>query len=129
MSSRFKDHKRPDHNPEKWAKLIDAELECDSVECGERPMNPVNKKVVEFNKAQLEQKELNDFIDELKCSNSILCKRAATSIRAKDNRILKLESMLEKKLDLIKCGIAHNYGGDPYENKLYTEARELLLAV
>lgn len=41
-------------------------------------------------------------------------------------RIEELEKMLEKKLDLIKCGIGANYSGDPYENELYTEAAKLL---
>lgn len=42
------------------------------------------------------------------------------------NRIEALEAMLNKKMDLIKCGIVVNYSGNPYENKLYTEARKLL---
>ncbi len=41
-------------------------------------------------------------------------------------RIEALEEMLRGKLDLIKCGIAHNYSGDPYENEKYKEAAELL---
>jgi hypothetical protein len=42
------------------------------------------------------------------------------------NRIEELEAMLRKKMDLIKCGIAVNYSGSPYENELYTEASKLL---
>lgn len=42
------------------------------------------------------------------------------------DRIEKLEAMLTKKLDLIKCGIGGNYGGYPYENELYIEVVELL---
>lgn len=40
----------------------------------------------------------------------------------------KFELMLRKKLELIKCGIAHNYYGDPCENELYTEVVSLLSA-
>ena len=47
------------------------------------------------------------------------------SLEAAD-RIDKLEAMLSKKLDLIKCGIAVNCSGDPYENPKYIEAKELL---
>jgi hypothetical protein len=43
------------------------------------------------------------------------------SIEAAD-RIEALEDMLKSKLDLIKCGIAHNYSGNPYENEKYLEA-------
>lgn len=58
-------------------------------------MNKVNKLVIEFNKKQSEQKELNDFIEDLRAANSLLCKRAATTIRAKDNRVLALEFEIE----------------------------------
>jgi hypothetical protein len=37
------------------------------------------------------------------------------------NRIDELEAMLEKKLDLIRCGIGANYSGDPLDNALYRE--------
>lgn len=52
--------------------------------------------------------------------------RHARYIQA-SKRIIDLELMLAKKLDLIKCGIATNYSGDPFENKLYTEASDLLV--
>ena len=42
------------------------------------------------------------------------------------SRIRELEGMLSKKLDLIKCGIAHNHGGNPYENQRYKEVASLL---
>ena len=48
-----------------------------------------------------------------------ICKEAA-------DRIEKLESMLLKKLDLIKCGIGANYSGNPFENELYLEVVKLL---
>lgn len=41
-------------------------------------------------------------------------------------RIQELEEMLEARLDLIKCGIATNYSGNPYENELYTTAKRML---
>jgi len=44
----------------------------------------------------------------------------------KNDRIKQLEDMLNKKLDLIKCGIGANYSGSPYENELYTEVIDLL---
>ncbi len=50
------------------------------------------------------------------------------SLEAAD-RIEALEQMLRKKLDLVKCGIAVNYSGNPYENKLYTEAADLVKAI
>jgi hypothetical protein len=40
----------------------------------------------------------------------------------------KCRAMLAKKLDLIRCGIGGNYGGNPFENPLYTEVVELLSA-
>ena len=50
----------------------------------------------------------------------------AQIIEARDGRIDELEAMLRKKLDIIKCGISANYSGDPYENKIFLEAWELL---
>lgn len=47
-------------------------------------------------------------------------------VHKRQKRIEALEKMLRKKLDLIKSGIAHNYSGDPYENELYLEVRQLL---
>ncbi len=47
------------------------------------------------------------------------------SIRQED-RIKELESMLAKKLDLVRCGIGGNYSGNPYEYELYTEVVNLL---
>ncbi len=41
-------------------------------------------------------------------------------------RINELEGMLSKKMGLIRCGIGSNYSGDPFENALYIEAREVL---
>lgn len=41
--------------------------------------------------------------------------------------IAELKAMLHKKLDLIKCGIATNYSGDPYDNPLWREAYDLLV--
>jgi len=42
-------------------------------------------------------------------------------------RINRLQSMLRGRLDLIKCGIAHNFPkNSPYENDLYTSVIELL---
>ena len=43
-----------------------------------------------------------------------------------NERIKELEDMMRKKLDLIKCAVAYNYGGSPYENENYTEVEELL---
>lgn len=42
------------------------------------------------------------------------------------SRTENLENMLKDKLDLIKCGIATNYSGNPRENELYTSVIELL---
>ncbi len=39
-----------------------------------------------------------------------------------------LHEMLRVKLELIRCGIGANYSGNPYKNKLYTEAADLLEA-
>lgn len=41
-------------------------------------------------------------------------------------RIDELEKMLFSKLDLIKCGIAANYSGNPCENSSYTDILLLL---
>lgn len=38
----------------------------------------------------------------------------------------EMYAMLEKKLDLIRCGIGSNYSGDPRDNALYKEVVELL---
>ncbi len=43
-------------------------------------------------------------------------------------RILLLEGMLTEKLELIECGIAHNYSGNPSQNKLYIEVLDLINA-
>lgn len=42
------------------------------------------------------------------------------------DRIDALEVMLNKKLDLISCGIGANYSGDPKENEQYVEIVSLL---
>ena len=41
-------------------------------------------------------------------------------------RIFELEEMLEKKLDLIRCGIGVNYSGAPMDNEKYLEVTRLL---
>ena len=46
----------------------------------------------------------------------------ADVFEAAKEEVERLKEMLRKKLDLIKCGIAHNYSGDPYENERYLEA-------
>jgi hypothetical protein len=40
----------------------------------------------------------------------------------------KYRAMLAKKLDLIRCGVAVNYGSGSYEHPLYLEAANLLSA-
>lgn len=47
-------------------------------------------------------------------------------ISKRDERIAKLEAMLMKKRDLIRCGIAANYSGSAYQNELFTEVQDLL---
>ena len=49
----------------------------------------------------------------------------AKELAYRDMRIVELEGMLRKKLDLIKCGIAANYGSGAYEHELYLEAKEV----
>jgi len=54
---------------------------------------------------------------------------AATRIQVGEKaleNVARLEGMLIKKLDLIKCGISANYSGDPCKSQLYTEATDLL---
>lgn len=63
----------------------------------------------------------------------IALKQAAQEARCDErlktsDRILELEKMLRKKMDLIRCGIGSNYSGDPKENVLYTEAYDVLVA-
>lgn len=54
------------------------------------------------------------------------CCDTVEKLEVATERVKNLESMISKKLELIKCGVAHNYCGNPYENPLYTEARDIL---
>ena len=63
-------------------------------------------------------KHFNQFIKAVKVGSEV----------ADKEKIKLLREMLRIKLDLIRCGIGANYSGNPYENKLYTEAADLLEA-
>ena len=59
------------------------------------------KMVIDLNRVQLEQKELNDFIGELNNSPVALCNQAAVALREKDNLVNELEIEIGK----LKCVI------------------------
>lgn len=77
-------------------------------------MNEANETQIEY----LRHRNIEDALTVIKHRNA--------QCEYQQDRIEALEEMLRKKLDLIKCGIAHNYSGDPYENDLYLEVKRLL---
>lgn len=52
--------------------------------------------------------------------------KLADAWQADRQRIAELEKMLKSKLDLIRCGVGSNYGGNPFCHPLYLEAKQLV---
>ena len=69
------------------------------------------------------KKDLKDF--ETHCAHSDQLQVAELAYIAR-RRIEALEAMLADSLEIIKNGIAHNYSGDPKENRRYTSVVNLL---
>ena len=78
-------------------------------------------------------KRLRDMASESRMVRWEFLLETAKEIEALEAKVKELEldkqraiEMLKKKLDFIKCGIATNYSGNPYEDKRYIEVFNLV---